>query len=402
MRRHQGNQASTSVIDDAAALERVMTLMGIPGPSGEEEEILGWIKRTLRHAGLPARAMRHDAAHRRTPINGRCGNLIVRLPGTCRLPRRLLCAHVDTVPLCVGCRPTRRGNRVVSADPSTALGADNRSGVGAILTALLEILCHRLPHPPLTFVFVVQEEVGLQGMRCIAKRQLGDPRLAFNFDGGVIAAMTVAATGAYRARIEVEGRASHAGVHPEDGVSAITIAGHAIATLHRDGWLGSIEKGVHHGTSNVGVIEGGTATNVVAPHAVLDVEVRSHDPRFRKRVLKAFRAAFDDAAAAVQDTAGRGGRVRFMPRLDYESFSLGRRDPSLLAARDAIASLGLEPQPSVTNGGVDANWLAVHGYPAVTLGAGQHHAHTVREYLDIAEYRQGCRVALNLATGGHA
>ena len=104
-RRRQTAAAPT--IDESAALARVIDLMAIPGPSGEEVEILAWIKQRLRKAGLPASAMRHDAAHRRSPIGGRCGNLFVRLPGTQRAPRRLLSAHVDTVPLCVGCRWSR-------------------------------------------------------------------------------------------------------------------------------------------------------------------------------------------------------------------------------------------------------------------------------------------------------
>lgn len=387
--------------DTSAALDRVVQLMAISGPSGEEAEILNWIKARLRRAGLPVSAMQHDSAHRRSPIKGQCGNLIVRLPGSRRVPRRLLSAHVDTVPLCVGCQPVRRGGRIISADPTTALGADNRSGVGAILTALLEILKRRLPHPPLTFVFVVQEEVGLQGMRCIARAKLGNPALAFNFDGGGLA-MTVAATGAYRIRIEIEGLASHAGVHPEDGVSSIAIASLAIAKLQRGGWLGCIDKKGGQGTSNIGTINGGTAANVVPPLTTLDAEIRSHDRRFRKQVLGVFKAAFEDAAHAVRDVHGQGGKVRFTPRLDYESFALGRRDPSMIAARDVIASIGENPVPAVTNGGLDANWLTKHGFPAVTLGAGQHHAHTVREYLDICEYQNGCRVALKLAMGGEA
>jgi metal-dependent amidase/aminoacylase/carboxypeptidase family protein len=96
--------------------------------------------------------------------------------------------------------------------------------------------------------------------------------MAFNFDSGQPDRLIVAATGAVRLQIEIMGIASHAGVHPEDGVSAITIASLAISRLHRDGLIGRIEKG-RRGTSNVGRLSGGEASNVVAPRAQISAEV---------------------------------------------------------------------------------------------------------------------------------
>ena len=125
-----------------------------------------------------------DDAHRRTPIGGQVGNLVLKLPGTIRGPRRMLSAHVDTVPICVGSRPVRKGKYVVSANKKTGLGADDRAGAAVLLTAALAILRAKLPHPPLTFLWTVEEEVGLFGARYVRLSKLGKPTLAFNFDGG--------------------------------------------------------------------------------------------------------------------------------------------------------------------------------------------------------------------------
>ncbi len=224
----------------------------------------------LRAAGAPAECLSFDQAHRRSPRNGgQIGNLVCKLPGTAPGRRRLLMAHVDTVPLCRGARPVRRGRWIVPADKQTALGADDRAGTTAILSAAIEILRRRLPHPPLTFLWTVQEEIGLYGARFCSLGALGKPALAFNFDGGATDKVSVGATGGYRLNIHVSGRASHAGVVPEQGINAITIAALAIARLHRDRWLGQIENAGRRGTSNIGVIHAGEATNVVTPSAEL-------------------------------------------------------------------------------------------------------------------------------------
>jgi tripeptide aminopeptidase len=227
--------------------------------------------------------------------------------------------------------------------------------------------------------------------------------MAFNFDSGQVDHLIVGATGAVRLRIDIRGIASHAGVHPEDGVSAITIASLAIARLHRDGLIGRIEKGRRCGTSNVGRLSGGEASNVVAPHVEISAEVRSHDKRFRQTVVNRFRGAFERAARDVRNAAGRPGRVQFRAQHSYESFRLGSREPAVVAAREAVAGvIDRKPLLATVDGGLDANSLTARGVPTVTLGAGQHGAHTVDEYLDLAEFERGCRVALRLATGTEA
>ncbi len=384
------------------SIDRVMKMMAIPGRSGEEGPIMRFIMDELAGAGLPKSAMRFDPVHRRCGI-GEIGALVVKLSGATgrtREPRRLLMAHVDTVPLCVGCKPVRRGGWIRSANSATALGSDNRSGAAAVLTAAATILKDKLPHPPLTFPWTVQEEVGLRGVRHMSIAPLGKPVLAFNFDGSTPARLTIGATGAYRMMIEVQGIASHAGMHPELGASAINITALAISELHKGGWLGLVKKGNRSGTANVGVIQGGEATNVITPCVTLRAEVRSHDKRFRAVMLKQVTSAFEKAARQVRNVAGSTGKVRFDIQHDYESFRLKENDACVREAAGAVRSvIGREPELVVVNGGLDANWMTERGIPTVSLGAGGHGAHTVDEALNIKEFEQACGIALCLAGG---
>lgn len=383
---------------DKQATELLMKLMAIPGPSGKETQVADFIRRQLLAAGASASALHTDQAHRRISPDCEVGNLVLRLPGTVREPRRMLSAHMDTVPICVGCQPVRQGKRVTAADPQTGLGGDDRAGVAILLSTAMTILKHNLPHPPLTFLWTVHEEGGLHGARNVRLGMLGKPKLAFNFDGSDPNRLTIGATGGYRLNIEIRGIASHAGVHPEQGVSAIAVASLAIADLVNNGWHGLIEKGRHCGTSNIGVIEGGVATNVVADLVCVRVEARSHEPKFRERIVREIEKAFHKAAKQVRSSDGRCGKLTIQGQLDYEAFRLSQSEPSVQAAAAAIEAVGVEVDYAIANGGLDANWLSARGIPTVSLGCGQHDIHTVEEWLDLDQFHTARKIALQIAT----
>ena len=389
-------------LNENAAVRLVTEMMAIPGKSGEEKAVSEFITKKLRDAGVAASAITTDSAHKKSRIGGQVGNLICKLPSTVRGPRRLMMAHIDTVPLCVGCEPVRDGSVIRLKKPTTALGGDDRAGASVVLTAALEILRNNLPHPPLTLFWPVQEEVGLVGARNVSVSKLGKPKLAFNWDGGPANLLVIGATGDVAIEIDVEGIASHAGAHPEDGVSAAAIASLAIADLVENGWHGLIQKGRNAGTSNIGFVSGGEATNVVMPNLKLKAEARSHDTKFRERIVKEIRKAFERAAKKLKNAAGKRGSVSFWSDLKYESFALDPNEKSVQTARAAVESLGMEPELRICNGGLDANWMTAHGIPTVTLGCGQDGIHTVNERLHVDSFLQACAVGLKLATGEEA
>lgn len=396
---------SLLAIDADAALGRFMQLTAIHGRSGQEADVAAAITQILVSAGLDPAMITQDGAQQRTRIQGNCGNLIVTLPGDSKLPRVMLSAHMDTVPICLGATPVLKHDatlgRIVVAEGDTGLGGDDRAGCAIILTAILERLLFAAQHPeqvlpPAVVTFLIQEEVGLEGARHLDAAKLGQVDQAFNFDGGSMNMIRHGAIGGERMQVVVHGFASHAGVAPEKGVSAIVIAAKAIAELHDAGLLGRIEIDGKRGTANVGVIEGGEATNVVTPVVQLRIEARSHDAEFRGWIVSQIRDALQRAAAEVKDVSGRCGRIEFSSHVDYESFALDLDHPSVQAARHWVSKLGREPICEVANGGLDANWLFRHGIAAVTLGCGQAAIHTADEYLMVDDYLDACRLASSI------
>lgn len=384
--------------DTSSAIERVMQLISISGGSGSELAVADWITQQLQAAGVPAEAFFRDTAHKKSPAGGNTGNLIVKLKGSRRAPRRLLMAHMDTVPIAVGAVPVRDGDWIRPKSSETALGGDNRAGCAVVLTAILEILKQKLDYPPLTLLFTVQEETGLRGARYLNTAKLGRPELCFNWDGRDPASLIIGAVGASNLSIRIDGIASHAGAHPERGVNAAIVAATALAKLRESGWHGLVKKGRSRGSSNVGVIRGGDATNVVMPLVLLEAEARSHDSDFRRRIVAAWHDAFATATAGLSTDDDRTGLLQFNEEVRYEPFRMDPASPCVLAAKDAVKAAQLKPLVQICDGGLDANWMAVHGFPAVTLGCGQHDIHTVNECLNIPEYLNACQIALHLAS----
>ncbi len=374
------------------------------GITGQEEAIGAAVARELEEVGVPRKAIRYDKANERIPLPTQTGNLLVSLPGTRPGPRLLFATHLDTVPLCAGAVPVRAGKGRIQAAGRTALGGDNRTGVACLVTLAATLIERKLPHPPLTLLFTVREESGLHGARHVDPADLGRPAMGFNVDGRSPAEITVGAVGAERWEAEVTGRASHAGVHPDHGISATLVVALAMAEVYEGGWFGKINQGGREGTSNVGSVGGaggrsaGEATNVVTDYAHVRGESRSHDARFVKVITRAYKDAFTHAAERVTNHERRRAKVKFSSRLEYYPFRIKDDAPVVRHARAAAERAGLTPGLRVGNGGLDANWLVRHGVPTITFGAGQNNIHTIDEYVDLKLFAQGCQMALALAT----
>ena len=394
-------------VDTAAATDRLVRFLSVPGVTGHEAAIGKEIVAALKELGVPADAITYDDSHTRIPEPTQTGNLIVNLPGTSRKAQKplLFMTHMDTVPLCAGASPVVKGRRVLNAhEGTTALGGDNRTGCAVLVTLVAELMRQRLPHPPLVLLFTVREESGLFGAKHLNPSDLGGPVMGFNVDGRSASDVTVGAIGADRWTVDVRGKASHAGVAPEKGISASMVVALAMAEVFAGGWWGKVQKDGKMGTSNIGFVgtpdgrSAGDATNVVTDLVHVKGESRSHDAKFVRQISAAFKAAFASAASRVKDSEGRTAKVKFTSRLDYLPFRLKDDAPVAKRAAAAVRAVGREPVLRVTNGGLDANWMVKHGVPTVTFGAGQNEIHTVKEFVDLNEFDDGCRVAVALAT----
>jgi tripeptide aminopeptidase len=384
------------------AVDDLLALLAVPGPPGEERAVAEHLRQVLTGLGVPPQAIATDEAHRQSEYGGDTGNLIVRLDGNGQGPRRLFSAHLDTVPGAAGARPRldEAGGRVVNDAPGKALGGDNRTGCAVLLQVARALAQRGGAHPPTTLVFFVQEEVGLVGSRGLDVARLGTPRpsLGFNFDCANPDEIVTAVIGTERFTIDVQGIAAHSGENPADGVSAALTAAAALAELDRDGWHGVITKPEGCGTANVGILRGGTGSNVVMPALHILAEARSHSAGFRRAIIAAWRDTFVRAAAARRNRRGDCGRVSFGPGPTYEAFALDAEAPVVQAALAAARRCGLAPRCVSNDGGMDANWVVAHGIPTVTIGAGQRNIHTPAEEVDLRHFRQACRLAVDLAT----
>jgi len=380
-----------------------MRFLAVEGVTGQEANIAAAVSEALKGIGVPASAIRFDDSNKRIPLPTETGNLIVDLPGTRSGPRLLFSTHLDTVPLCAGAKPRREGDRIVS-DGTTALGGDARTGVAVLVVVAETLIKHKLPHPPITLLFTVREESGLHGARELNPPDLGGPVMCVNVDGQLASELIIGAVGQENWEVEIKGKASHAGVAPEKGISATLVGAIALAEARTAGWFGKVDKPDGRGTSNVGIFGGkggkpaGDATNVVTDYAFIKGEARSPEAVFATRIAAGYKDAFANARAAVTDHEGATAEVTFSQKPAYPPFELDKDSPVVKRAARALEMLGIEPTYLFSNGGLDANWLDKHGIPTITIGSGQAEIHTIKEYVNLSEFEKGCRLGVLMAT----
>ena len=374
-----------------------MDLLAAKGPSGGEGPVAEVVKEKLLSAGCDPKWIRENVGKKKLPKEFTLGNLIVKIPGTIKAPRIMFSAHLDTVPICQGAVPIRKGN-LIAPKGKTGLGGDNRASVAAVVTMAQTILKNDLPRPPITLLFTVGEENGLHGAKAFEPSEGGNPAMCFNLDGSGERGGVIGALGAIRWVAKIHGKSTHAAVSPEGGVSAVIIAANAIADAKAKGYFGRIDKGAIKGTANVGSIRGGEADNQVMDSLTVTGECRSHNPASLQKISNAWKTAFEKAARGVKNNAGECGSVEFITDSDYRSFKLKASEPVVKCFLKAAPRAGRKAYTQVINAGLDANILNEKGIPTITFDAGNHHAHDLNEYVDIPRYLEACELATVLAT----
>lgn len=315
-------------------------------------------------------------------IGGDCGNLIANLRGSAAGPTILLSAHMDTVEPSAGIQPLRDGEVFRSAG-DTVLGADDKAGIVAILEALRVLKEKHLPHPPIQVIFSIAEEGGLNGIRHL-DRTLLRADLGYIFDGeGEPGWITTAAPGQDRLQVVVHGRAAHAGLAPELGVNAILVAAEGLVAMP----LGRIDGET---TANVGMIQGGWATNIVPDQVELALEARSRDIGKLARQTGVMVESFQRAAAA------RGARAEVEVSRTYDSYRLDEGMKVVRLAQQAAQHAGLNPRLVMTGGGSDANFLNQYGVPSAVMGIGLGNPHTTEEFIPISSLEDSAVLVLSL------
>ncbi|NMC31562.1 MAG: M20/M25/M40 family metallo-hydrolase [Veillonellaceae bacterium] len=350
------------MINRQRVLQEFMEMVAIASPSGGEREIADVLMQKLQAAGL---AVEEDGAGEK--IGGNAGNLIARLSATVPgAPVLMLSAHMDSVQPCAGIRPQLNDGVITSAG-DTILGADCRSGIVPLLEALRQIQEQSLPHGEIVVVFTISEEAGLDGAIHIDPTKI---RADFGYalDGEEVGSVTTMAPGQNSLAIVVRGKTAHAGVAPEEGINAITLAARALAVIPQ----GRID---FETTCNVGVIKGGAATNIVPDRVEISAEVRSRNLDKLGRLTREIADTFSRIV-----TAG-GGQVEIGVKRAYEPFVLAETAPVIATAVKAAAAAGIAARVEATGGGSDANFFNRYNVPTAILGTGMAKVHTTAEFI---------------------
>lgn len=386
-------------------LALVIELMAVPGEAGKESRIARRVRDILVEMGVPVSSIVHDEAHRRSEFGGEVGNMVVRLGGRRPGAHRMLTTHLDTVPGAVSSQPHLEGDRVINAAPGKALGADARAGVACLLAAARALVDRKGDHPPRTLVFFVQEELGLVGSKGLDIGLFGRPlpEMCFNFDGSDADEVANVVIGTERLHIELSGVAAHT-LRADKGISCAVILAEALAELERDGWVGLVQRDGGWATSNLGILRGGTGSNVTMPELYALAECRSFSLGFRGQVIAAWRDAFRHAVERANAKAAARGvsgcaAVNFRPGPEYPPYELPEDAPVVLVARRAIEKCGRTSRLLRHAGGMDTCNVVAKGIPAVGLGMGTRQAHSAEEWLDVPHFLNACRLAVELAVG---
>ena len=366
------------MIDKKRLLDEFLELVKTDSPTGEERNICDLLTKKLVDLGFQ---VTEDQTAETT--GHQAGNLIAYLEGTKpEAPTIYFTSHMDTVAPGNGVRPRVEDGWVVT-DGTTGLGADDKAGLAALLEGIRSLREKGMPHGPIQLIITAGEESGLVGSKSLDPEVLkADFGFALDSNGPVGDIITEAPS-QVRLDVRIEGKAAHAGVNPEDGISAIQVASRAISKMP----LGRIDEET---TANIGKFQGGSASNVIPQVVEILAEARSRDEAKLKAQVDKMVQGFKEAAQELGATAEV--EVTTM----YPSYKYGESDAVVQTALAAVKKVGRTPNLLASGGGSDANVIAGHGIPTVNLGIGYEEIHTTQERMPIEELNKAAELVIAL------
>lgn len=348
-------------------IETFFELVQTDSETKHEKEISGVLKG--KFSGLGLEVTEDDAAEK---TGHGAGNLVCTLQGTKPEADAIyFTSHMDTVVPGNGVKPSIQ-DHVISSDGSTILGSDDKAGLAAMLEAIQTLQEKESQHPTVQFVIPVGEESGLVGSKALDLSLLtATYGYALDSEGDVGTIVNAAPTQS-KLHVVVKGKTAHAGVAPEKGISAITLASKAISKMP----LGRVDKDT---TANIGSFQGGQQTNIVCDHVEIEAEARSLVREKLDRQVEKMKQAFESAAKEL------GGEAEVEIEVMYPGYRYQDGDHVVEVAKQAIESIGRKPVLEESGGGSDANIFVGHGVPTVNLSVGYENIHTTEEKIPVEE-----------------
>ncbi len=324
-------------------------------------------------------------------VEGDTGNLIARFKGSdAGSVPLLLNAHMDTVQPGEGVKILFTDGTFAS-DGSTILGADDKSALAIIIETIRILQENRLQYSPLEVVVTICEEVGLLGAKHLDYSLL-TAQYGYSIDASDTEGIVTRAPAANRLEFKVHGRDAHAGAAPEKGINAIHLASRAISEI----CLGRIDEET---TANIGLIQGGKATNIVPSLVTVAGEVRSHNPKKLVAETQKIIQSFERQVSVYKERfASDDGLPRLEAdiREDFSNLKIPEDHPVVTLAKDAAAGLGRKMEAKTSGGGSDANIFFGHGIVTGVLGTGMKDMHTVRESIRLDDMVKSVELLLEI------
>lgn len=364
----------------------LLELVQIDSHSRKERDVAERIKKYCEEMGADVEI--DDAGEK---VGGNSGNVIARFKGT--IPGTepiMMSAHMDTVVPGEGVKPVVEGD-IIRTDGSTVLGGDDKSGCAVIIETIRCLQEQNIPHTDIEAIFSICEEVGLLGAKNVDVSKIKS-KYGIVFDSDDPGFLFTKGPSANHLEFEIHGLESHAGVAPEEGISAIRIAAEAINNMK----LGRIDEET---TANIGVIRGGEATNIITNLVTLKGEARSLNEEKLKAQCDHMVKCFEDAAAKhVVTVEGRTTKAWVASKVEPEYYAMDVPDSSHVVqlVLKAAARMGLDVKTMASGGGCDANIFNRKGIQCANLGTGMRAIHTVNEWLDVKDMYASAEMTLEI------
>lgn len=340
--------------------ERFLTYVQISSETKNEKNFADFLLKELTQLGFQVEM--DDAG---ASFGGNCGNIIAYMPGQADEMPIFLSGHMDTVSPGVDIIPEIRDG-VVYSKGDTILGGDDKAGIASIITAIESLLSQGKKIGPLELLLTVAEEGGLRGSQYLDPSKLKSKQ-GFILDSSKhVGEIITKAPGQGHISAKIYGKAAHAGVCPENGISAVSIFTEAIQSMK----LLRIDEET---TANIGKVSGGTATNIVMPMMTVEAEARSLNLDKLQDQMNHMEACFLNAAKKL------GGHVEIEQKILYPSLNVASDAFGVMLAKKAFRSIGIEAETTFTGGGSDANVLNGKGFEVINLGINEQKAHTLDE-----------------------
>lgn len=348
---------------DSKALLKLLVETESPSHDKSAVDRLGWrVAEEARKLGAQVEIV----------SNQRTGNLVLcrffpdKETGDRGQGHILLLCHMDTVfPLgTIEKTPFREADGKIFG-PGTL---DMKAGIVIALAAIEEAQKSGLSRP-VTLLCTSDEETGSHTSREHIERLANKSALVLVLEGGLMdGALKTWRKGVGEFRVQAKGRAAHSGGDHEKGRNAIEEMAHQVLAIQR---LTDYSKQT---TLNVGVIQGGTVSNVVPEEAVIQVDVRVMQPGEWERVeaeMHSLRPVLDGTSLEVTGTLNR-------PPMPFDE----TMKATFQKAKSIAARIGMELSAGGTGGASDANFIAPLGIPVLDgLGAIGEGYHSEREYI---------------------